>query len=401
MAFEQIIQFNDSITYSWEKNKVLFIRTMNFNKYSKHLVQLLKKNKFEEFSNHINPKLLLKNCKVSDKGKEFDCENILSNLILKQNRLNFYCNLLFSNWNSTQNNLTLNNRERFKNLEKITIKSRRIKEIYLSVFHNSEEKYISESSQSFVISNSANIYFETYSIQKLNTNRYKCSEKINNSYDHSINCVYDCYISYYQNHFGCLPIDLIEFHLILEKDLKTLRFKLCSERIVFKNLSLTKNFKIDERLNYCNTQCIPDCNQLNLIYRTDYLQSTNESEDIIINLMPMNKFVIRFIEIFQNDLNQLIYEFGGIVGLWFGIYPVKAADLLMYSLIPIRGYSVLILIYLKKLILFIKTKLILLLMTSFDTIVYIMKFFILVIHLMYKLVFFVISFKIISRKVDH
>jgi hypothetical protein len=62
----------------------------------------------------------------------------------------------------------------------------------------------------------------------------------------------------------------------------------------------------------------------------------NESEDIEINLMPMNKFVIRFIEIFQNDLNQLIYECGGIVGLWFGIYPVKAVDLLMYSLIPIK-----------------------------------------------------------------
>ncbi len=234
MAFEQIIQFNDSITNSGGKNNVSFIPTMKYNKYSEHLVQLLKENKFEEFSNHINSKFFLKSCKVSDKGKEFDCENILSDLILNQNRLNFYCNIFFSSWNSTQNNLTLNSRERFENLEKITIKLRTIKQIYLSIFHNSEGKYISESSQSFVISNSANFYFETYSIQKLNTNRYKCSEKINNSYDYSINCVLDCVKNYVQNFFGCLPIDSIQFRLILEKDLKTLRFKLCPERIFLK-----------------------------------------------------------------------------------------------------------------------------------------------------------------------
>jgi hypothetical protein len=66
---------------------------------------------------------------------------------------------------------------------------------------------------------------------------------------------------------------------------------------------LKKKLKLGENYNYCETQCIPDCNQLNLIYKSDYLQSMNESEDIQINIMPMNKFVIRFIEIFQNDLN--------------------------------------------------------------------------------------------------
>jgi hypothetical protein len=178
-----------------------------------------------------------------------------------------------------------------------------------------------------------------------------------------------------------LPIDHTSINLILEKDLKTLRLKLCSKGVFYQNPSLLKKFKFVEMFHYCNTQCNPDCNQLNLIYRSDYLQSTIESEDIEINLIPMNKFVIRFIEIFQNDFNQLIYECGGILGLWFGIYPVKAADLLMYSLILIKIYLVLILIYLKKFILIIKTKLILLLMISFNAIVFIMKFFILVIHL--------------------
>jgi hypothetical protein len=341
---------------------------------------LLKKNKFEEFSNHINPKFFLKSCKVSDKGKEFDCENILSMLALRKNRLNDFCSLLFTNWNSTQNNLTLNNRERFKNLEKITIKLRRIKKIWLYMFHYCEQTHISECYEAFRIENSANFHFETYSIQKLNTIRYKCSEKINNSYNYSMNCFIDCIENYFQNFFGCLPIDSMKFNLILEKDLQTSRFKLCSKRNFFKNPNSVKKLKIDENYNYCRTQCIPDCNRLNLIYRTDFSLSINESEDIQINLIPMNKFVIRYIEIFQNDLNQLIYECGGILGLWFGIYPVKAVDLLIYSIIRIKSYLVLILIYSKKLILIIKIKLILLLMTLFDTIVFVMKFFVLIIH---------------------
>jgi hypothetical protein len=183
---------------------------MNFNQYSEYLVQLLRKNKFEEFSNHINPKFFLKSCKVFDKGKEFGCENILTILSLNQNRLNMYCNLLFSNWNSTQNNLTLNNRERFKNLEKITIKLRKIKLILLLVYHNYDDRYALESVHPFFIENSHNFYFETYSVQKLNTNRYKCNEKINNSYDYSINCLYYCSMDYIQNFSAvCLSITLL------------------------------------------------------------------------------------------------------------------------------------------------------------------------------------------------
>jgi hypothetical protein len=401
MAFKQFIRFNHSMTDSGGKRNVSFIPTKSFEKYSKYLVQLLKNKKFEKFSNHINPKSFLKSCKVSVKAKEFDCENILSRLVLIKYRLYTHCNLLFSNWNSTLNDLTLNNKERFKSLEKVVIKSRKFKHIFLLIFYSYENDYIMKRNQVFLFLNSANFYFETYSIQKLNTNRYKCNEKINNSNDNSIDCESNCIYNYIHNVFGCLPVDLAQFNLILEKDLKTLKYKLCPQKFYYKNISLVQSFltKINEMHHYCKTQCIPNCNQLTLTYRTDYLQSTNESEDITINLMPKNKFVIRFIEIFQIDFNQLIYECGGILGLWFGIYPAKAADLLIYSLIQIKRHSLLILIYLKKLILIIKTKLILLLIISFDTIVYIMKFFILVLHLfinyLKKLLIFVIT-KIIT-----
>jgi hypothetical protein len=249
MAFKQFIRFNHSMTDSGGKRNVSFIPTKSFGKYSKYLVQLLKNKKFEKFSNHINPKSFLKSCKVSVKAKEFDCENILSRLVLIKYRLYTHCNLLFSNWNSTLNDLTLNNKERFKSLEKIVIKFRKFEQIRLTIFYSHNNEYVLEKNQKtqfFLILRCANFYFETYSIQKLNTNRYKCNEKTNNSYDNSINCVLDCYQNYIHNVFGCLPVDFTKFHLFLEKDLKTLRYKLCPQRFAYRNISLTLSIQTKE-----------------------------------------------------------------------------------------------------------------------------------------------------------
>jgi hypothetical protein len=132
------------MTYSGGKRNVSFIPTKSFGKYSKYLVQLLKNKKFEEFSNHMNPIFFPKSCKVSVKTKVFDCGNILSHLISNKDRSIIYCILLFSNWNSALNNLTLNNKEGFKSLEKIVIKFRKFEQIRLTIFYSHDNEYVLE-----------------------------------------------------------------------------------------------------------------------------------------------------------------------------------------------------------------------------------------------------------------
>jgi hypothetical protein len=38
-----------------------------------------------------------------------------------------------------------------------------------------------------------------------------------------------------------------------------------------------------------------------------------------------------YIETLKTDLNKLFYNCGGVLGLWFGITPIKAVDLIEYT----------------------------------------------------------------------
>jgi hypothetical protein len=80
---------------------------------------------------------------------------------------------------------------------------------------------------------------------------------------------------------------------------------------------------------FCKIQCFQFCNQINLYSETEYSLSKNNSEDILINIIPTARLNIRYIETFQTGINDFIYELGGTVGLWFGLSPVSLFDILL------------------------------------------------------------------------
>jgi hypothetical protein len=49
-----------------------------------------------------------------------------------------------------------------------------------------------------------------------------------------------------------------------------------------------------------------------------------------VNLIPNDFPHIRFIETFKTDSNQLIYNLGGILGLWFGLSSISIAQLIPF-----------------------------------------------------------------------
>ncbi len=53
--------------------------------YSEFLINLLIKNKFEQFSNFINPKLVVKSCEILIVSKEYNCGNVISSLEFNEN----------------------------------------------------------------------------------------------------------------------------------------------------------------------------------------------------------------------------------------------------------------------------------------------------------------------------
>jgi hypothetical protein len=93
--------------------------------YSNFLLDLLIKKEFEEFSNFINPKLVIDSCKILITSKEYNCGNIISSLDFTNNTFSYYDIFLFSNWNTTQNDSLIKS-ERFTNFDKVVIRIRRI-----------------------------------------------------------------------------------------------------------------------------------------------------------------------------------------------------------------------------------------------------------------------------------
>jgi hypothetical protein len=73
----------------------------------------------------------------------------------------------------------------------------------------------------------------------------------------------------------------------------------------------------------CAAKCFPStCNQLYYQYITKTFSLANKTK---LNLIPAEFPHFRFVETLKLDVNQLVYNLGGIIGLWFGLSPVSIA----------------------------------------------------------------------------
>jgi len=70
-------------------------------------------------------------------------------------------------------------------------------------------------------------------------------------------------------------------------------------------------------VNYCDNFGSFECE--NNVYDYDLLsQSKIESNESIIKIFPSEKPYIKYVYSEKMDFDQLIYQIGGIIGLWFG-----------------------------------------------------------------------------------
>jgi hypothetical protein len=74
-------------------------------------------------------------------------------------------------------------------------------------------------------------------------------------------------------------------------------------------------------LNKCLKICEQKCNFVN--FDTKIEVSKHDSNKTILKLMPKKTPRIAYIETLKTDFNQLVYNVGGILGLWFRISPKK------------------------------------------------------------------------------
>jgi hypothetical protein len=177
----------------------------------------------------------------------------------------------------------------------------------------------------FITSNAkTTVSFSTFLTNKLRSNEINCISEENQkdfSEDYFDFCRYDCIVDKVNQLCDCVPLYHVPF--FFNKNFLKNNYKFCENCSV----SLDKS-KFSSIENQCKETCKPLCNSLNFETKTQV--SKHVSNKTILEIIPMKTPRIAYIETLKTDFDRLIYNCGGILGLWFGITPVKAVDLIQH-----------------------------------------------------------------------
>jgi hypothetical protein len=315
---------------------------------SQYLVDLLKENKFEQFSKFFNPTFIIKSCIIYSNRDEFDCGQISSGFDFKKIEgklsISTYHLLLFSNSNKAQK-VFMTQLKIIENLEKVSLKIKRMKELFASI--NLDNEIPSQASVALIDDKKyLSFYYSTNIMQKINSVDYRCNEDRNDvlflTDDYTYDCLQEKKLRILNKTNGCLFLEKYGQHISvgLENDLKTNKYKLCPE------MNQINNQTIDlDKLKY---KCTKYCKTFVMRADVKFLISTNYSEDVIVNLIPKYKFNIKYSNYFQINFNKFIYDCAGVISLYFGLSSVKLVDLIMYFILWLKSILHSSINYLKK-----------------------------------------------------
>ena len=70
----------------------------------------------------------------------------------------------------------------------------------------------------------------------------------------------------------------------------------------------------------CDDKCHSNCGANFYKFYSKKKKIINSTK---LNLIPITSNHLRFVETFKSDFNYLIYNIGGVMSLWFGLYPLS------------------------------------------------------------------------------
>jgi hypothetical protein len=139
-------------------------------------------------------------------------------------------------------------------------------------------------------------------------------------------CRTECFLENLKKLFGCLPFITHSFTAEIDKHFISENYTLCEGNTYINASGIDKD---------CYFKCIPECdivyNSKRVVMR--FYEKANVTK---VNLIPIDFPHLRFIETFKTDINELIYNLGIILGLWFGLSPTSIAQLISIMLQKIK-----------------------------------------------------------------
>jgi len=162
--------------------------------------------------------------------------------------------------------------------------------------------------------------YSAYSSQILSTRKRFCNSTSDDQIVYSNYklefCRFNCFVDLSVKHHKCIIrykafIDVIE-HLINKN------YKICPK--INNNSDSAKQYTL-----FCDSFCGQECNSINYDINVKSHKSFNSTK---LNLIPISSNHLRYTETLKTDINGLIFNLGGVIGLWFGISPLSIVHLI-------------------------------------------------------------------------
>jgi hypothetical protein len=299
----------------------MVVRDIKFRRIiSKYLIKLINELRFKEFLDITCGNDFIKTCKVLRNKQTFNCSDPRNTVSISNNLNNSYFHPAFEiTFEDKTNCLHEHNVCFSQSLEKIELELELMGPTQVIVFYKS---LLWDSETVFLNDNSKiEIFFTSYAHKKLNIRNQRCLEGNNNqnlkNYS-SDNCFLDCSYRNLNQTYGCLPINSI-LELDFESHLASRGYRICYKKADYAKRNSVKG--------ECRDTCLPECES---VYY-NIMVSTKEYRDrkvgTFVKIFPIKFPHFIYTETLYMDFNQLIYNCGGILGLWFGLSPLSLDNL--------------------------------------------------------------------------
>jgi hypothetical protein len=291
------------------------VQDLNFRPiYWKYLLRLIADNRLTDFHRILETNKLIKSCqiKIDNELELINCTQ--GDFGIVKTRFNIYL-INYLNFSRLMNK---------KKIEKITFVLNNFM-VYQKVrLFLCITAVAPRFETSIDFNKKTTITYSSFSVKKLRFDENNCiPEEIekDSSEEYFEFCLFDCLIDLYNQSFGCISKGFPHFYF--NRHLLKFNYKLCKTFPDEVNNSLAEPF-----LKFCRKYCKPKCNVVNFDAKVEI--SKHFWNDTILEVIPQKCPHIAYIETLKTDINRLIYNCGGVIGLWFGISPITAVDLFLY-----------------------------------------------------------------------
>jgi hypothetical protein len=166
------------------------------------------------------------------------------------------------------------------------------------------------------------LIFSFFSVRKLNSIDNKCISEEELKYfgeDYFDFFVTDCFFKALNQSYGCIFVSAVRVYFNTE--------------ILKNGYKFCKNFSVTlDSLRKINADCLkrskPKCNSTNFNSKIETTKLL--SNETILEFIPQKTPRIAYTETYKTDFDRLIYNCGGVLGLWFGLTPIQFVDILKY-----------------------------------------------------------------------